>query len=83
MRSLPSLLDSIGVKSHTYAVDTQFWISFYRIQEHWTREQITEAFSGITGFMLNISLKLNANKTMFIPFTRVRQDFEPLHLDKI
>jgi hypothetical protein len=81
MRSLPGLLDAIGVKSHVYADDTQFWVSFNKDEEVWARAKIAEAFNVISEFMLDNSLKLNANKTMFIPFTRSKQEFRPLELD--
>ena len=65
MSMLPSLLERVGVSSHIYADDTQFWVSFKGTDELTARSRIEEAFRVISTFMYSNSLKLNANKTVY------------------
>ena len=87
MASLPKLLNSIGIKSHMYADDTQFWVSFgdndELNNEATARRRIVQAFSIISNFMKSSHLKLNPSKTQFIPFSRKTNpsSFSPLQLD--
>ena len=87
MASLPKLLSSIGIKSHMYVEDTQFWVSVgdndELNNEATARRRIVQAFSIISNFMKSSHLKLNPSKTQFIPFSRKTNpsSFSPLLLD--
>ena len=87
MASLPKLLNSIGIKSHMYADETQFWVSFgdndELNNEATARRRIVQAFSIISNFMKSSNPKLNPSKTQFIPFSRKTNlsSFSPLQLD--
>ena len=86
MSVLPKLLRDFGVGCHTYADDTQFWVSFDEAgdfnNEATARWRISQAFGIISKFMLENHLKLNPKKTQFIPFSRKTDaiDFAPLAL---
>ena len=80
MSQLPSLLSIIGISSHIYADDTQFWVSFLPENEDVARRQVQRAFTIVTKFMLDNSLQLNPNKTQFLPISRSTESFEPLDL---
>ena len=67
MVQLPSILKSIGIDSHIYADDTQFWVSFRPEDELVARSRIQRAFKVIGKFMTDNSLQLNADKTQFVP----------------
>ena len=89
MSLLPPVLKGIGISSHLYADDTQFWVSFDDDpdainNEATARRRICKAFSLISSFMKKNQLKLNASKTMFIPFSRRRDAslYPPLRLDE-
>ena len=87
MASLPKLLNSIGIKSHMYADETQFWVSLgdndELNNEGTARRRIVQAFSIISNFMKSSNPKLNPSKTQFIPFSRKTNpsSFSPLQLD--
>ena len=74
------MLKSIGIDSHIYAGDTQFWVSFRPEDEliAWTR--IQKAFKVITKFMTDNSLQLNDDKTKFSPISRSDIEFAPLSI---
>ena len=89
MSLLPLVLDGIGISSHLYADDTQFWVSFDDDpdainNEATARRRICKAFFLISSFMEKKQLKLNVRKTMFIPFSRRRDAslYTPLRLDE-
>ena len=72
---LGAVLKGIGISSHLNADDTKFWVSFDDDpdainNEATARRKICKAFSLISSFMKENQLKPNANKTMFIPFSR-------------
>ena len=81
MARLPSILESMGVQCHLYADDTQFLITFDRDEESSARDKVLMAFEEIKRFMAQNFLKLNADKTVFIPFSRSNSEFLPLQLD--
>jgi hypothetical protein len=85
MSQLATILDSIhGVGFHMYADDTQFWVSFDAknpAAEISARKTISEVFAVIKTFMQSHSLKLNGNKTVFMPFSRVASSFQPVSLE--
>ena len=83
MSELPSTLKDIGILSHLYADDTQFWVSFKSGDESIARRRVSHAFKIISRFMSCNSLKLNASKTQFLPIGRsiVHSDVAPLALD--
>ena len=83
MSELPSTLKDIGISSHLYADDTQFWVSFKSGDESIARRRVSHAFKIISRFMSCNSLKLNASKTQFLPIGRsiVHSDVAPLALD--
>ena len=75
MAPLPQILRSMGIGCHSYADDTQFWVSFSEDNdsinnEAVARKRIIRAFSAISSFMQDNHLKLNPSKTQFIPFSR-------------
>ena len=82
-----SLHDALPI-CHTYADDTQFWVSFDEAgefnNEATARWRISQAFGIISKFMLENHLKLNPKKTQFIPFSRKTDaiDFAPLALSR-
>ena len=89
MSSLPKILNDIGISCHTYADDTQLWVSFDELSdgmdsEASARQLVTQAFRLISSFMKDNHLKLNPNKTQFIPFSRRSHpnSFVPLQLDE-
>ena len=73
--SLPKLLNSIGIKSHMYADDTQFWVSFgdndELNNEATARRRIVQAIFINSIFMKASHLKLNPSKTQFITILSV------------
>ena len=78
----------MGIGCHSYADDTQFWVSFSENDnsinnEAVARKRITRAFSAISSFMQDNHLKLNPSKTQFIPFSRKNSpsSFAALQLD--
>ena len=71
----------MGVQCHLYADDTQFLITFGRDQESSARDKVLMALEAIKKFMAQNFLKLNADKTLFIPFSRSTSEFLPLQLD--
>ena len=84
MSGLPSLLANIGVNSHMYADDTQFWFSFPPSDETHAREVVQRTFGIITEFMKSNFLKLNPNKTVFLPISRSNPhtNYLPLKLNE-
>ena len=80
MAQLPSMLKSIGIDSHIYADDTQFWVSFRPEDELIARSRIQKAFKVISKFMTDNSLQLNADKTQFLPISRSDIEFAPLSI---
>ena len=80
MAQLPSILKSIGIDSHIYADDTQFWVSFRPEDELVARSRIQRAFKVIGKFMTDNSLQLNADKTQFLPVSRSDIEFAPLSI---
>jgi hypothetical protein len=56
-------------------------MSYTSDKEDEAREKIRQVFKIITEFMSDNHLKLNADKTVFIPITRKSKDFSPLVLD--
>ena len=75
MSLLPTVLKGIDISSHLNAGHTKFWASFDDDpdainNEASARRKICKAFSLISSFMKENQLKPNANKTMFIPFSR-------------
>ena len=84
MRELPSLLEAEGVDCHLYADDTQFWVSFPPSQESCARVKVQRCFQVIKDFMSSNCLKLNSNKTQFLPISKtlMHTDFAPLALDQ-
>ena len=89
MSLLPPVLKGIGISSHLYADDTQFWVSFDDDpdainNEATARRRICKAFFLISSFMEKKQLKLNVRKTMFIPFSRRRDAslYTPQRLDE-
>ena len=70
MAGLARILESLGVKCHLYADDTQFVVTFDKGDEMSARSKIVEIFAAIKAFMFENCLKLNASKTVFIPFTK-------------
>ena len=81
MSPLAHLLEDMGVLCHIYADDTQFLVTFDKEEESAARIKISEIFGAISKFMISNSLKLNADKTVFMPFTRSDVVFDPLVLD--
>ena len=51
MSELPSTLKDIGISSHLYADDTQFWVSFKSGDESIARCRVSRAFKIISRFM--------------------------------
>ena len=83
----PKILNEIGISCHTYAGDTQFWVSFDELSDGMdgkfsARQLITQVIRLISCFMKDNLLKLNPNKTQFIPFSRRSHpnSFGPLQL---
>ena len=73
------------VTHYFYADDTQFWIPFDSEcpeSEYTARTKISTLFSEISEWMFSKHLKLNANKTVFLPISRARAclSFDPLLL---
>ena len=60
---------------------TQFLVTFDKEEESAARRKILEIFGAISKFMISNSLKLNADKTVFMPFSRSDITFDPLALD--
>ena len=81
MAGLPPILESFDVQCHLYADDTQFLVTFDNEDESSARLKVMEAFNAVKRFMSNNFLKSNADKTVFIPFSRTIPDFLPLQLD--
>ena len=71
----------MGVQCHLYADDTQFLITFDRDEESSAHGRVLMAFEAIKKFMAHNFPKLNADKTVFIPFSRSTCEFLPLQLD--
>ena len=81
MAGLPPILESFDVQCHLYADDTQFLVTFDKEDESSARLKVMEAFNAIKRFMSDNFLKLNADKMVFIPFSRTISEFRPLQLD--
>jgi hypothetical protein len=81
MTPLFNILDSLGVCFHNYADDIQVWCEYDPSSsdcETECRRKLSEALDVIVDWMANHSLKLNCNKTVFIPISRGSSDsFEP------
>ena len=85
--STAKILNDIGISCHTYADDTQLWVRFDELSDGMdgelsARQLITQAFRLISSFMKDNHLRLNPNKTQFIPFSRRNHpnSFGPLQL---
>ena len=70
MAGLPWIFESLGVKCHLFADDTQFVETFEKGDEMSARSKVVEIFATIKAFMFENCLNLNASKTVFIPFSR-------------
>ena len=70
MAGLPWIFESLGVKCHLFADDTQFVVTFEKGDEMSARSKVVEIFATIKAFMFENCLNLNASKTVFIPFSR-------------
>ena len=83
MSDLSELLQNEGAECHLYADDTQFWVGFPPGGESYAREKITRCFKVVKDFMWKNCLKLNSNKTQFLPISKyfAHTEFEPLVLD--
>mgnify|MGYP001792076887 CR=1 FL=1 len=81
MAGLLQILESLRVKCHLYTDNTHFVVTFGSVDEMSARSKIVEIFAAIKAFMFENCLKLNASKTVFIPFSRYQTEFEPLQLD--
>ena len=75
MAGLPRILESLGAKCHLHADNTQFVVTFDMGDEMSARSKIVEIFAAIKAFMFENCLKLNASKTVFIPFSRHQTKF--------
>ena len=81
MPRLPPILESMGVQCHLYAEYTHFLITFDRDEESSARDKVLLAFEEIKRFMAHDVLKLNSDKTVFIPLSRSTSEFLPWQLD--
>jgi hypothetical protein len=75
-----------GVSAHFYADDTQFWVPFNTkdpTSEFRARDTISAVFHDIVEWMNDNYLKLNQDKTVFLPISRQKtfDQFGPLSLD--
>ena len=77
MAGLAHRLEEMRINHHIYADDTQFWIPFQRETEQAARDQIKYIFHQIGDFMQDNDLKLNPEKTVFLPVSRSREIFAP------
>ena len=59
MAGLARILESLGVKCHLYADDTQFVVTFDKGDEMLARSKIVEIYAAIKAFMFQNCLKLN------------------------
>jgi hypothetical protein len=80
MTKLADMLTQADVTFHMYADDTQLWFPFQQENECEIRSEISSVFSAIESFMFKHHLKLNANKTVFLPVSRSNLQFSPLVL---
>ena len=67
---------------HIYADDTQLLIPFKPHDEAHARQRMAEIFLLISNFMKDNHLKLNANKTIFLPISCKPRQFQPLTLNE-
>ena len=85
MSDLLDRLDELAdIDFHTYADDTQLWISFDPKDtdgERRARETLNQGLQLISGWMASHHLKLNQAKTIFMPLSRQNFQFEPLKFD--
>ena len=81
MAGLAVKLESSNVQHHIYADDTQLLIPFKPHAESHARQRMAEIFLMISNFMKENHLKLNADKTIFLPISRKPRQFQPLIFD--
>ena len=82
MTKLADVLLAHDVSFHVYADDTQLWFPVTHPKEEANvRSNIKSIFSIIDNFMHEHHLKLNASKTIFLPLSRKRKQFDPLELE--
>ena len=55
MAGLPRILESMGVKCHLYADDTQFFVTFEKGYDMSARSKIVDIFAAIKAFMFELS----------------------------
>jgi hypothetical protein len=80
---LASIFSSSGVSAYYYADDTQFYVEFdpkSKESEMKARGLVKDLFKKLSEWMLAHHLKLNEEKTMFLPICRDERQFNPLHI---
>ena len=83
MTDLMRSIEARGVGCHSYADDTQLWVSFDPRSpgdEEVARRLLTDTLDFVGEWMQEHHLKLNQEKTTFIPFHRTSAVFEPLRV---
>ena len=86
MTDLLTNLAKLDVEFHTYADDTQLWVSFDPKSpdgEREARERLTRALDFTVGWMRRRRLKLNCDKTIFLPLHRSVRCFSPIICDSV
>jgi hypothetical protein len=81
MAGLAEELEHLQIEHHIYADDTQLLVPFTDATEVEARHRLKEAFDVISRFMMNNHLKLNADKTIFLPISRKVKHFDSLELN--
>jgi hypothetical protein len=81
MTKLADALAEFQVGHHIYADDTQIWFDFKPSDEAKIRKKVLLVFSMIEKFMSDHHLKLNPEKTVFLPISRKQKDFEPIQIN--
>ena len=84
---LASIFEDYNISFYCYADDTQFFVTFdpkSRESEGAARELISTVFNKLAEWMLEHHLKLNEEKTQFLPISRdINRDFSPLLIGDI
>lgn len=78
---LANIFSDFGVSAYFYADDTQFFVEFDPTSheaELEARNLISRLFARLQSWMLSNHLKLNADKTVFLPISRKALSFDPL-----
>ena len=85
-RTLPMLLDELGVSYHIYADDTQIYFEFDKEDIDALKDKIRAVFENLNKWMAAFKLKLNVSKTKLIMFnpkmcaSKVRNSFGSIQI---